>query len=121
MTVVDWGAAAFLLPPAAWAVWAAASRLLRRRKRNRFRAAGMDAELAGRLAEGVPLRQVDAALAHWRDPDTVTRWVERGWFKLCGDNHHLWMRRLTEREKLDLAARHRRRRFRLPRHRGRRT
>ena len=111
---LDWSDAAFLLPSAVYVVWVLAARLLRRWKRNRFRAAGMDAELSGRLAKDVPLRQLPAALAHWRDPDTVVQWLEQGQFQLCRDGFFYWTRRLTLDEKLKLAQRRPQSRFRLP-------
>ena len=92
---------------AAYGVWIALSRLWRRRKRNRLLDAGMDAELAGNLARSLLARELDAALAHWRDPDTVVQWTERGWFSLDRDGIIYFCRRLTPEEKLQRRGRRR--------------
>ncbi len=104
---MTWYVVILLIAVAAWAVWTVLSQILLSRKRNRFQAAGMDVELSGRLAKHISLGDMDAVLAHWRNPDTVTQWVENGRFKWMDDHNGLFLRKLTENEKRKLVERHR--------------
>ena len=68
-----------------------------RQRMARYRAAGMDDELAGLIAQALPDNRVDQVLAHWADPAVVAQWWNEGWFELLEDGHVVFLCRSLQR------------------------
>ena len=102
-TAGDWSGLAglslfLMLWPAYW-LWRVLAWLRDRRTHARCVQAGMDGELADHIVRALDARGVDAALAHWQDPNTVRRWETKGDFHLDRDGAFLWCRKLSDTER----------------------
>ena len=102
-TYAEWsvlaGLALFLAAWPAYWLWRVLAWLRDRRTHARCVQAGMDGELADHIVRALDARGVDAALAHWQNPNTVRRWETKGDFHLDRDGAFLWCRKLSDTER----------------------